>query len=427
MALKNAVSRALLLLTLLLYDSVGAQDYEVADIDCFFGSSDHSPNGISHGEGERLTAILKKPEGFRGYPTFADDRTVDPRTDPHCQIKGEQGDPTGLIFRLHISDFKKCGVLIRNGFVNVRIWFPQLPGIVMMSDQEVIIMCKPPQTTIVENMAAGFASSIPNHGRISGIVEESPGRLEYVVALYRETTTKSGDFVLPVNEPVPIGTRLQLRATINTQSGMKSRKLHLRTLWPQVTSVVLEGNVCFGVWIKKSAELTILAMELTSAVAYQGSCRFQELVSIIPKQPFRNPINPGEVMVEFEAFLLFGQHRLQKSAVDPFQNQSLYERRGLFGYVVTESLYTSCHPNRLTPSVSVKFRWSSKPSSWFKAELSTHPLASAKFGSTLVSKLAHISTTVHRFVHACSSHPFILKQAAVSDLDHIFAVPGVLP
>ena len=67
--------------------------------------------------------------------------------------------------------------------------------------------------------------SSPNHGRISGIVEESPGRLEYVVALYRETTTKSGDFVMPVNEAVPIGTRLQLRATINTQSGMEKNFL----------------------------------------------------------------------------------------------------------------------------------------------------------------------------------------------------------
>ena len=51
-------------------------------------------------------------------------------------------------------------VFFFKGFVNVRIWFPQLPGIVMMSDQEVIIMCKPPQSTVVQNMAAGFAGSM---------------------------------------------------------------------------------------------------------------------------------------------------------------------------------------------------------------------------------------------------------------------------
>ena len=68
-------------------------------------------------------------------------------------------------------------------------------------------------------MKPAFGFRRPNHGRISGIVEESPGNLEYVVALYREATARSGDFVLPVNEPIPIGTRLQLRATINTNSG----------------------------------------------------------------------------------------------------------------------------------------------------------------------------------------------------------------
>lgn len=46
------------------------------------------------------------------------------------------------------------------GFVHVRVWFPQFPGVVMMSDQELIIMCKPPEPTIIENKAAGFAGSL---------------------------------------------------------------------------------------------------------------------------------------------------------------------------------------------------------------------------------------------------------------------------
>lgn len=46
------------------------------------------------------------------------------------------------------------------GFVHVRIWFPQFPGVVMQSDQELIIMCKPPEPTIIENKAAGFAGSL---------------------------------------------------------------------------------------------------------------------------------------------------------------------------------------------------------------------------------------------------------------------------
>ena len=46
------------------------------------------------------------------------------------------------------------------GFINVRVWFPKLPGVVMMSDQEVIIMCKPPERVVTQNKAAGFAGAL---------------------------------------------------------------------------------------------------------------------------------------------------------------------------------------------------------------------------------------------------------------------------
>ena len=46
------------------------------------------------------------------------------------------------------------------GFINVRVWFPKLPGVVMMSDQEVIIMCKPPDRVVTQNKAAGFAGAL---------------------------------------------------------------------------------------------------------------------------------------------------------------------------------------------------------------------------------------------------------------------------
>ena len=48
----------------------------------------------------------------------------------------------------------------------------------------------------------------------------SPGPLEYEVALYREAS--NNDEVsnnLPVDQAVVLGTKLQLRATINTDSG----------------------------------------------------------------------------------------------------------------------------------------------------------------------------------------------------------------
>jgi len=68
-------------------------------------------------------------------------------------------------------------------------------------------------------------------------VEETPGRLEYEVALFRETNNSpnpaarsssptTGTFItgvgssdMPVDQAVPIGTRLQLRARISSDSG----------------------------------------------------------------------------------------------------------------------------------------------------------------------------------------------------------------
>ena len=70
----------------------------------------------------------------------------------------------------------------------------------------------------------------PPAARVSGVVQESPGTLEYEVALYREASPRSiedgGDGLtvalqneIPVDQAVPIGTKLQLRATINNESG----------------------------------------------------------------------------------------------------------------------------------------------------------------------------------------------------------------
>lgn len=144
----------------------------------------------------------------------------------------------------------------------------------MQSDQELIIMCKPPEPTVIQNKAAGFAGSFPGGARVSGIiftlylkkdsrqkknifnisicvvgvVEETPGRLEYEVALYKEAPpigringnlamsahlknqTKQQQAImnqneLPVDQAVPIGTKLQLRARISTQSVWKFVKL----------------------------------------------------------------------------------------------------------------------------------------------------------------------------------------------------------
>ncbi|CAG4947361.1 unnamed protein product [Parnassius apollo] len=273
----SAVTCALVLI--LLVRAVPAQDYDVTDIQCTFASG-------GSGLRDSVTALLRKPEGFRGAPLFADDRMTDPLADPVCQIRPEPEDPTGLLYRLRITDFTKCGVLKRNGFVHVRVWFPQFPGVVMQSDQELIIMCKPPEPTIIENKAAGFAGSFPHGARVSGVVEETPGRLEYEVALYKEAppvsrhTNHSVD--LPVDQAVPIGTKLQLRARINPDSAWRHIKLLEVAVSPDPDRPHAPGAV----------------------LLVKDGCRNRDFASIIPHQPARYRERHNEVFLDFEAFLL---------------------------------------------------------------------------------------------------------------------------
>lgn len=261
--------------------TIDAQDYEVTEIQCSFAVSNLGSTK------DYIMAKLRKPEGFKGHPLFADDRSVDPDTDLACQIRQDLTDPTGLLYNLKISDFGKCGVLKRNGFVHVRVWFPQFPGVVMQSDQELIIMCKPPEPTIIENKAAGFAGSFPHGARVSGVVEETPGRLEYEVALYKEApasrisnATSSNE--LPVDQAVPIGTKLQLRARINPDSAWKYVKLMEVTVSPDPDDPHMSGSVAL----------------------VKDGCRNRDFATIIPHQPARYRDRHNEVFLDFEAFLL---------------------------------------------------------------------------------------------------------------------------
>ncbi|GJQ71196.1 hypothetical protein Trydic_g1093 [Trypoxylus dichotomus] len=255
-----------------------AQDYEVTEIQCTFSNSN------TMGTRDSIIATLRKPDGFKGHPLFADDRGVEPETDKSCQIRPDINDPTGLRYMMKITDFGKCGVLKRNGYVHVRIWFPQFPGVVMQSDQELIIMCKPPEPTIIENKAAGFAGSFPHGARVSGVVEETPGRLEYEVALYKEAPARIGNTSseLPVDQAVPIGTKLQLRARINPDSAWKYLKLMEVTVSPDPDNPHLAGSVAL----------------------VKDGCRNRDFASIIPHQPARYRERHNEVFLDFEAFLL---------------------------------------------------------------------------------------------------------------------------
>lgn len=84
------------------------------------------------------------------------------------------------------------------------------------------------------------------------MVEETPGRLEYEVALYKEapaarisnaTGSSGGNSELPVDQAVPIGTKLQLRARISPESAWKYVKLMEVTVSPDPDDPHMLGSV----------------------------------------------------------------------------------------------------------------------------------------------------------------------------------------
>ncbi|XP_034180401.1 uncharacterized protein LOC117604448 [Osmia lignaria lignaria] len=251
-----------------------AQDYEVSDIQCSGAGS----------AADLLTAKIKRPVGFRGAPLFADDRSANPLTDIHCQIRPDPNDPQEDNYFLKVTDFTRCGILKRNGFIHLRIWFPAFPGVVMLADQELILMCRPPEPTLLRHKAAGFAGTFPHGARVSGVVEETPGRLEYEVALYREATGNVSDASgsQTVDQAVPIGTKLQLRARISPDSAWGYIKLLEVTVSPDPDQPHAPGSV----------------------VLVKDGCRNRDFASIIPHQPARYRERKNEVFLDFEAFLL---------------------------------------------------------------------------------------------------------------------------
>lgn len=141
------------------------------------------------------------------------------------------------------------------------------------------------------------------------MVEETPGRLEYEVALYKEAppaaamvngnipvipfnsknqtqmrpSSASGQKgELPVDQAVPIGTKLQLRARINTDSVWKHVKLLEVYVSPDPDNPHAPGSVSL----------------------VRNGCRNEDLISILPHQPAKYRDRTNEVFLDFEAFLL---------------------------------------------------------------------------------------------------------------------------
>lgn len=88
----------------------------------------------------------------------------------------------------------------------------------------------------------------PHGARVSGVVEETPGRLEYEVALYKEAPAArisniSSSSELPVDQAVPIGTKLQLRARISPDSAWRYVKLMEVTVSPDPDDPHSPGSV----------------------------------------------------------------------------------------------------------------------------------------------------------------------------------------
>jgi hypothetical protein len=54
----------------------------------------------------------------------------------------------------NVSQFFKT-----QGYIHVRVWFPLLPSAMTSQDQEVILVCKPPEATVLSSKTTALAST----------------------------------------------------------------------------------------------------------------------------------------------------------------------------------------------------------------------------------------------------------------------------
>ena len=267
----------LLLLLCLVGLTVSSEEYSVSSIWCSYSTSTSSYS---------LSAVLTKPLGYTAEPVLAD-RSQESGESEGCSISHL----AGLDYKLEISDLASCGVLVRNGFLSVRVWFPQIPGVFTSEDQEVIILCKPPERASppleqpVQSVAVGEI--------VTEEAEEAEevDKIQYAVSLYRETS--DSELGLTAGEGVPIGTLLQLRVSVKPTSPA------WRYLWLQ--ELVLSPS---GSDPRAPGHVTLV----------QGGCRTQEFMGVVPAPPVVSPNNSREVRLDFEAVML-DINRSQESKV----------------------------------------------------------------------------------------------------------------
>ena len=199
--------------------TVSSEEYSVSSIWCSYSTSTSSYS---------LSAVLTKPRGYTAQPVLAD--SAEAEDSDGCSISHL----AGLDYKLEISDLASCGVLVRNGFLSVRVWFPQIPGVFTSEDQEVIILCKPPESSsqsVVEPVESVALGEITTE---EAETETETEKIQYAVSLYRETS--DSQLGLSSGEGVPIGTLLQLRVSVKPTSPDWRFVAQLEILSPQLRS-----------------------------------------------------------------------------------------------------------------------------------------------------------------------------------------------
>ena len=253
--------------------TVSSEEYSVSNIWCSY-----SPSSSSYS----LSAVLTKPLGYTAEPVLAD--SVEGEESQGCRISPL----AGLDYQLEISDLTSCGVLVRNGFLSVRVWFPQIPGVFTREDQEVIILCKPPESSSQPEVEPVQSVAV---GEVVTEQSEEAERLQYAVSLYRETS--DSQLGVSAGEGVPIGTLLQLRVRVEPSSpAWRFLSLQELVLSPSDSDPRAPGHVTL----------------------VQGGCRTQEFAGVVPAQPAVSPNNSREVRLDFEAVML-DINRSQESKV----------------------------------------------------------------------------------------------------------------
>ncbi|KAG1661588.1 hypothetical protein GQR58_021366 [Nymphon striatum] len=290
------------------------------------------------GGNQRLTATIRRPNGFSSQPVFNDASNINSLSDSNCRM-------TPLVssnnqFLVEVANFKACGVKMQRQGADNKEWmaltvrFPFISGLRLAEDEYIMVLCRPQDQIKTQNHELDLRGNIARSPK--SVFSSGPQNFQCDIALFRIGTTGSAEKITS-GTAIEIGEKLQLRGEVRTGDGWKfarltdvivKRVVSSSSATPIVYATSVNGNVASDLFSKtirrvqanghgrkkratvfqntariyginqQSAPLSDIAFLVLS-----DGCRNPTFKAISPYHPWRDDKNPLAVNFLFRAFM----------------------------------------------------------------------------------------------------------------------------